>query len=203
MSWAGRIVLRIPRVAGLNHEVPAVPVQTSAVNHILTIGVEAIPLAVEPVFEVTDEEVVVAHAEEAAVYALAVLETDVDGVQQFPLPILLAEDVFMGPSVPLGDRLPPGGAGNELCQFHSLSTFLSQVSVNLMIADIEVQTSAARLRPGDEIGRGESQCECVEGAGRARRERHGVKGRPPARFLPSECSPAERQVVISRKWAAP
>ena len=74
VSWAGRIVLRIPRVAGLNHEVPAVPVQTSAVNHILTIGVEAIPLAVEPVvepvFEVTDEEVVVAHAEEAAVFTV-------------------------------------------------------------------------------------------------------------------------------------
>ena len=41
-------------------------------------------------------------------------------VQQFPLPILLAEDVFMGPSVPVGDRLPPGGAGNELRQFHTL-----------------------------------------------------------------------------------
>ena len=119
-SWAGRIVLRDPRVTGLNHEVPAVPIQAGAVDHVLTIGVEAIPLAVEPVFEVTDEEVLVAHAEEAAIYALAILETGVDGVQQFPLPILLAEDVFMGPSVPVGDRLPPGGAGNELRQFHTL-----------------------------------------------------------------------------------
>ena len=39
------------------------------------------------------------------------LETGVDGVQQFPLPILLAEDVFMGPSVPVCDRLPPGCGG--------------------------------------------------------------------------------------------
>ena len=114
MGPVGRIVLWFPRVAGLNHEVPAVPIQAGAVNHVLTIGVEAVPLAVEPVFEVTDEEVLVAHAEEAAGYALAVLEAGVDGVQQFSLPVLLAEDVFMGPSVPVGDRLPPRGAGNEV-----------------------------------------------------------------------------------------
>ena len=112
MGWVGRIVLRLPRVAGLNHEVPAVPIQAGAIYHVLTIGVEAVPLVVEPVFEVTDEEVLVAHAEEAAGYALAVLEAGVEGVQQFSLPVLLAEDVSMGPSVPVGDRLPPGGASD-------------------------------------------------------------------------------------------
>ena len=126
VSGAHRIVLWLPSVTGLNHEVPAVPIQTGAVDHVLTIGVEAIPLAIEPVLEITDEEVFVAHAEEAAGYALAALESDGDGVQQFPLPILLAEDVFMRPSIPVGDRLPPGGAGNEICQVHSLSIFLSQ-----------------------------------------------------------------------------
>ena len=43
---------------------------------------------------------------------LAVLEAGVEGVQQFSLPVLLAEDVSMGPSVPVGDRLPPGGASD-------------------------------------------------------------------------------------------
>ena len=114
----GRIVLWLPRIAGLNHEVPAVPIQAGAVDHILIIGVEAVPLAVEPVLEVTDEEAFVAHAEEAAVYALAVLEAGVDGVQQFSLPILLTEDVFMGPGVPVGDSLPPGSAGNEFSKVH-------------------------------------------------------------------------------------
>ena len=109
MGRVGRIVLWLPRVARLNHEVPAVPIQARAVDHILIIGVEAVPLAVEPVLEVTDEEAFVAHAEEAVVYTLAVLEAGVDGVQQFSLPILLTEDVFMGPGVPVGDSLPPSG----------------------------------------------------------------------------------------------
>ena len=89
MGRADRIVLRLPRVAGQNYEVPAVPIQTGAVNHVLTTWVEAIPLAVEPVLEITDEEILVAHAEEAAGYAFAGLEAGIDGVQQFPLPINL------------------------------------------------------------------------------------------------------------------
>ena len=135
MGRVCRIVLWLPRVAGLNREVPAVPIQAGPVNYVLTIGVEAIALAIEPVLEVTDEEVLVADAEEVRGDALAVLEAGVDGVQQFPLTILLAEDVFMGPSVPVGDRFSPGGAGDEVRQFHSLSIFLTWASINF-IADL-------------------------------------------------------------------
>ena len=76
----GWVVLRLPGVAGLNHEVPAVPIQSGAVNHVLAVGVEAIPLAIEPVFEITYEEVLVPHAEKPTVNAFTVLETSVDSV---------------------------------------------------------------------------------------------------------------------------
>ena len=137
--WAGWVVSWLSRVAGLNHEFATVPIQACPVDHVLTIGVEAIPLAIEPVFEVTDEEVLVADAEEAAGYTFVVLEAGVNGVQQFSLPVLLAEDVFVGPSVPVGDRLPSGGAGNEFRQFYSLSIFLTRGSVNSMVAYIADQ----------------------------------------------------------------
>ena len=91
--------------------------QTGAVNDVLAVRVETVPLAVEPVLVVTDEEIPIAHPEEAAGHALTILEAGVDRVQQFPLPILFAEDVFMGPGVPVGDRLPPGGLGDEFRQF--------------------------------------------------------------------------------------
>ena len=81
MCWIDRIVLRLPRVAGLNLEVPPVSIQAGAVNRVLTIRLEAIPLRVEPVLEITDEEVFVIHPEEAAGYALAVLESGVDSFQ--------------------------------------------------------------------------------------------------------------------------
>ena len=42
--------------------------------------IEAVQLAVEPAFEVTDEELPVAHAEEASVYALTAPEACVDCV---------------------------------------------------------------------------------------------------------------------------
>ena len=87
---------------------PGGPGTGGAVDHILAIGVEAVPLGV------TDEEVLVAHAKEAAGYTLAVLETCVDGVQQFSLAISLAGDVFGGPGVPVGDSLPLGGTGDEV-----------------------------------------------------------------------------------------
>ena len=77
---AGGIVLWLPHVAGLNHEVPPVPIEPGSVNHVLTLGVEAVPLVIEPVFELTDEEVLVAHPEKSTCYALAVLEASVDGV---------------------------------------------------------------------------------------------------------------------------
>ena len=75
------VVLGLARVSRLNHEVAAVPIETGAVDDVLTIiRVEAVPLAIEPVLVLTNEEVLVAHAEEAAVYALTVLEAGVDCV---------------------------------------------------------------------------------------------------------------------------
>lgn len=121
VSRTGRIVLRHPGVSGLNHEVPTVPVQLSAVDHVLTVGVEAVPLAIESILVVANEKVIVAHTKETTVYALAILEAGVDCVQQFPLSILLAEDVLMGPGVPVRDCLPPWGVGNEFREFHSWS----------------------------------------------------------------------------------
>ena len=123
-NWAGRIVLRLPRVAGLNHEVSPVPIQVGAVDHILAIGIKSVPLVVEPVLEVTDEEVPVTYVEEAAGYAFPVLEAGVDGIEQLSLSILLAEDILMGPSVPVGDGLPPGSMGYEFRKFHSLFNVL-------------------------------------------------------------------------------
>ncbi len=115
-GWVGRLVHRPACVPGLDDVVSAVSIEAGAINYVLTIGIETVPLAVEPVIELTNEEVLVGNAEEAAVYALAVLETGVDGVQQFQLPALLAKDVFMGPSVPVGYRLSPGGVGDEFRQ---------------------------------------------------------------------------------------
>ena len=129
------VVRWIPLVAGLDREVPAVPLGSGRVDHILAIGVEAVSMAVGPVLEVIDEEVPVTHAEEAAGYTLAVLETLVDGGQQFSLAISLAEDVFMGPGVPIGDSLasyshhslPTSGLSGALMVSLPMSTLASRV----------------------------------------------------------------------------
>ena len=51
-----RIVLRLTRVSGLDHKVPAVPVEVGAVQHVVDSRLQVVPVGHQPVLVVADEE---------------------------------------------------------------------------------------------------------------------------------------------------
>ena len=50
VGWVSGIVIGITRIARLDDEVPAVSVKSGAVDHVLTVGIQTIPLLSEHVF---------------------------------------------------------------------------------------------------------------------------------------------------------
>ena len=115
MRRVRRVVLEFARVARLDNEVPPVTVQVCPVQHVVlfVVEVDLVPVGHEPVLVVADEQVGVASAEEAAGDAFAGAEAGPDRLDQLALTVLAAEDILVGPRVPIRDRFPPRGAGNQ------------------------------------------------------------------------------------------
>ena len=85
----GRIVLGLPRVSPLDHEVPTIAVEAGPVEHVVDARPDGVPVGHQPVLVVADEQVGVLHAEEPAGYALPRSEPLADRLEQLPLPVLL------------------------------------------------------------------------------------------------------------------
>ena len=116
-GWVNRIVFGLAGVAGLNLEVPPVPVETGAIDHVFATRFQVVPVGHQPILVIVDKKVGVVHAEETAGYASTSPEPPTDCFQKLPLPVLLTEQILVGPSFPVGYRLPSGSPGNEFRQF--------------------------------------------------------------------------------------
>lgn len=112
----GGVVLALPRISSLNDEITPVAIQARPVEHIVLsiVEVDSVPMGHEPVFVFADEQVGVPHAKEGAVNSLPGAETGTDQLDQLILAIFAAEDILMGPRVPVGDGFPPRRAADQV-----------------------------------------------------------------------------------------
>ena len=111
-----RVVLPSACIARLNDEVAPVSIQERSVqNVILSIFiVDLVPVSHEPVFVVAYEEVGVPPIKELTGNALSGPEAGTDQLNQLTLVVLAAEDVLVGPCLPVHHCFPPWGAADQL-----------------------------------------------------------------------------------------